>query len=303
MGALFVWPPIWQKGLPRNRKPFSLDSLVFSAVLLAAFLHAAWNVLVRMQADRLVSLTTLQGFMGFMGIGLLFLFGLPKPESYGFALASGILHTGYNLFLVRAYRAADLSQVYPIARGAAPLLTMVGSLLFLSDGVHIGVVAAIMLLVAGLVMAGWQKDRSSHPDPQAVLYALGTACFIAVYSMTDGLGARTSGDAFSYAGLLFVLDAVFLIAAGSYMRGPALALSLLPHWKQGIIGGTASGLAYAVVMWAMTKAPIASVAALRETSIVFVLFMSARMLRESLTAVRIVGALLITAGAILLRLA
>lgn len=293
---------IWQKDSPTTES-LSLDSLVFGAVLLAAFLHAAWNVLVRMQADRLVSLTTLQGFMGIMGIGLLFLFGLPKPESYSFALASGILHTGYNLFLVRAYKAADLSQVYPIARGAAPLLTMLGSLLFLTDGIHIGVVAAILLLVAGLVMAGWQKDRSNHPDPQAVLYALGTACFIAVYSMTDGLGARASGDAFGYAGLLFVLDAVFLLIAGTIMRGATFVPSLFPFWKQGIIGGTASGLAYAIVMWAMTKAPIASVAALRETSIVFVLLMSARMLRESLTVVRILGALLITAGAILLRLA
>jgi drug/metabolite transporter (DMT)-like permease len=280
-----------------------LDSFVFGAVLLAAFLHAAWNVLVRMQADRLVSLTTLQGFMGILGIGLLSLFGLPNPESYSFALASGILHTGYNLFLVRAYKAADLSQVYPIARGAAPLLTLVGSLLFLADGVHTGVVAAILLLVAGLVMAGWQKDRSNHPDPQAVLYALGTACFIAVYSMTDGLGARASGDAFAYAGVLFVLDAVFLLLAGTIMRGGGFVPSLIPFWKQGIIGGTASGLAYAFVMWAMTKAPIASVAALRETSIIFVLFMSARMLRESLTGIRIAGALLITAGAILLRLA
>lgn len=280
-----------------------MDPLVFAAVLLAAFLHASWNVLVRMQADRLVSLATLQGFMGVMGIGLIFVFGLPKPESYGFALASGVLHTGYNLFLVRAYRAADLSQVYPIARGAAPLLTMLASLLFLADGVHGGVVTAILLLVSGLVMAGWQKDRSSHPDPQAVLYALGTACFIAVYSITDGLGARASGQAFGYAGLLFVLDAVFLMMAGSLTRGPVFVLSLAPHWKQGIAGGIASGMAYAIVIWAMTKAPIASVAALRETSIIFVLLMSARMLRESLTGVRMAGALLIMAGAIMLRLA
>lgn len=280
-----------------------MDPLVFAAVLLAAFLHAAWNVLVRMQADRLVSLATLQGFMGILGVALLIAFGMPKAESYGFALASGLLHTGYNLFLVRAYRAADLSQVYPIARGAAPLLTMLASLLFLADGVHGGVVTAILLLVSGLVMAGWQKDRSSHPDPQAVLYALGTACFIAVYSITDGLGARASGQAFGYAGLLFVLDAIFLAAAGSLMRGMSFVPSLLPQWKQGIAGGIASGMAYAIVIWAMTKAPIASVAALRETSIVFVLLMSARMLQESLTSVRMAGALLIMAGAILLRLA
>jgi drug/metabolite transporter (DMT)-like permease len=279
-----------------------LDSAVFAAVLLAAFLHASWNVLVRMQADRLLSLATLQVSMGVMGVGMLLYFGLPEPASYGFALASGLLHTGYNLFLVRAYRAADLSQVYPIARGAAPLLTMAASLMFLNDGVHGWVVTAILLLVLGLVMAGWQKDRSNHPDPQAVFYALGTACFIAVYSITDGLGARASGAAFGYAGLLFVLDAIFLLIAGTTMRGWSFAALLFPHWKQGLVGGTASGLAYAIVMWAMTKAPIASVAALREISIIFVLLMSARVLRESLTGARIAGAALIMAGAALLRL-
>jgi drug/metabolite transporter (DMT)-like permease len=280
-----------------------LDTAVFAVVVLAAFLHAAWNVLVRMQADRLLSLATLQVSMGIMGVGMLLCFGLPSPKSYGFALASGLLHTGYNLFLVRAYRAADLSQVYPIARGAAPLLTMVASLMFLNDGVHGWVVIAILMLVLGLVMAGWQKDRSNHPDPQAVFYALGTAGFIAVYSLTDGLGARASGAAFGYAGLLFVLDAIFLLIAGTAMRGRGFAALLLPHWKQGLAGGIASGLAYAIVIWAMTKAPIASVAALRETSIIFVLLMSARVLREPLTGVRISGAVLIMAGAALLRLA
>ena len=279
-----------------------MDPFVFSAVLLAAFLHAAWNVLVRMQADRLVSLSILQVLMGVLGLGLVLVFGLPRPESYPYALASGLLHTGYNLFLVRAYRAADLSQVYPIARGAAPLLTMTASLIFLSDGVHGGVITAILLLVLGLIMAGWQRERSSNPDPQAVLYALGTACFIAVYSFTDGLGARASGQAFGYAGLLFILDAIFLMIAGTLMRGRGFVPSLLPHWKQGLVGGTASGLAYAIVIWAMAQAPIATVAALRETSIIFALVMSARLLKETLTVQRVLGALLIAAGAILLRI-
>jgi drug/metabolite transporter (DMT)-like permease len=240
--------------------------------------------------------------MGLMGLVMLLALGLPAQESWPFALASGLLHTGYNLFLVRAYRAADLSQVYPIARGGAPLLTMLASLLLLSDGVHGGLVLAILLLVAGLVLAGWPREARGNPDPQAVLYALGTAGFIAVYSLTDGLGARAAEDAFAYAGLLFVLDAVFLLVAGSLKRGIGFSASLLPHWRQGLAGGAASGAAYAIVMWAMTKAPIASVAALRETSIIFVLLMSARMLRESLDTWRIAGALLITAGAILLRL-
>jgi uncharacterized membrane protein len=279
-----------------------LDSFVFSAVLLAAFLHAAWNVQVRMHADQLVSLSTLTCAMAVMGIIMLLVFGLPRQESWIYALASGLLHTGYNLFLVRAYRAADLSLVYPIARGGAPLLTMLASLVFLQDGVHSGLVIAILLLVAGLVLAGWPAGSRPNPDPQALFYAMGTAGFIAIYSLTDGLGARASGEPFAYAGLLFVLDGVFLLVAASVMRGVAFTRSLLPHWRQGVLGGGASGAAYAIVMWAMTKAPIASIAALRETSIIFVLLMSSQLLRERLTIWRVGGALLIMLGAILLRI-
>jgi uncharacterized membrane protein len=276
---------------------------IFLAILLAAFLHASWNVLVRHNADRLVALTSLQTFMGGVGLAMGFWFGLPSDKALFYALVSGLLHTGYNLFLVRAYRAADLSQVYPVARGSAPLMTMLGGILFLDDWPSVIGIVAILVLVAGLLLTGLGQRAVMSPDPQAMRYAFGTACFIAVYTLVDGMGARASGNPLGYAGVLFVLDGLFLLAASHFIRGRNFAAELLPHWRSGVLGALASSAAYAIVIWAMTKANVASVAALRETSIVFVLLMSSHVLKETLTRNRVIGGALIAAGAILLRIA
>ncbi len=276
---------------------------IFLAILLAAFLHASWNVLVRHNADRLVALTSLQTFMGGVGLAMVFWFGLPSDKALFYALVSGLLHTGYNLFLVRAYRAADLSQVYPVARGSAPLMTMLGGILFLHDWPSVIGIVAILVLVAGLLLTGLGQRAVMSPDPQAMRYAFGTACFIAVYTLVDGMGARASGNPLGYAGVLFVLDGLFLLAASHFIRGRNFAAELLPHWRSGVLGALASSAAYAIVIWAMTKANVASVAALRETSIVFVLLMSSHVLKETLTRNRVIGGALIAAGAILLRIA
>ena len=276
---------------------------IFLLVLLAAFLHAGWNVLVKLNADRMVSLTVLQSLMALLGLAMVMWFGLPSQTSLMFALSSGVLHTGYNLFLVRAYRTADLSQVYPIARGTAPLLTLLGAWIVLHDQISTIAVVAILVLVMGLLITGAGQRHAVAHDPQAMTYALGTACFIAVYTLVDGQGARHSGNAFGYAGVVFILDGIFLLIVGFALRGRSFYRQLYPHWRHGLLGAAASGVAYAIVIWAMTKAPIASVAALREISIIFVLLLSARVLREALTWTRIGGGLLIVLGAVLLRLA
>jgi drug/metabolite transporter (DMT)-like permease len=273
---------------------------VFLMVLLAALLHAGWNVIVKSNADRLVSLTVLQGFMGVMGAGMVVAWGFPGHHVWPWAFASGLLHLGYNLFLVRAYRHADLSVVYPIARGAAPLMTLLGSIVFTSDSVDAGMALAVITLVAGLMLTGLGK-RSVGGDPHALAYALGTAAWIACYTLVDGLGARSSGNALGFAGVIFVFDALFIVAATLLMRGRSLLSGFADNWRMGLVGGAASCAAYGIAVWAMTKAPIASVAALRETSIVFVLLLSARLLKESLGWQRIVGGVLIVAGASLLR--
>jgi drug/metabolite transporter (DMT)-like permease len=279
-----------------------LTPFVFSLVILAALLHAGWNVIVKSNADRLVSLTVLQTFMSLMGAAMVLAFGFPGHHVWPWALASGVLHLGYNLFLVRAYRHADLSVVYPIARGAAPLMTLLGSVFLTQDSVGLWMVAAVVILVVGLMLTGL-GNRSPGVDPHALYYALGTACWIAAYTLVDGIGARHSGNALGFAGVIFVFDGLFILVTALFMRGRSLAGGFTANWQMGVVGGAASCAAYGIAVWAMTKAPIASVAALREVSIVFVLLFSARILKEHLGWQRIVGGMMIVAGATLLRFA
>ena len=279
-----------------------MSTTVFILVLFAALLHAAWNVQVKLNMDRFLGLFLIQTGMGFFGIAMLAVTGLPNTTGMVYGLVSGFLHTGYNLFLARSYKTGDLSLVYPLARGGAPFLTLLGTALLTHDVPTTVATAGIVVLLIGLLLAGLSGLRRASVDGHTLFFAGGTAVFIAVYTVVDGLGGRVSGDPIAYAGFVFVLDGLFLFATGLVLRGPAILGQVLPHWKKGLFGAAASSLAYAIVIWAMAQAPIATVAALRETSIIFALVMSARLLKETLTAQRVLGALLIAAGAILLRI-
>jgi len=280
-----------------------LELTVFLAVLAAAVMHAGWNVLVKLKLDRFLSLFLLQTLMGLMGLAMLAVFAWPSAASLPYALTSGILHTGYNIFLARSYRTGDLSQVYPIARGTAPLLTLIVTFFAAHEAIGALTGLGIGVLVAGIWMTGLTGKRELKLDGLTLFFALGTSVFIAAYTVVDGLGGRASGSASGYTALVFVLDAIFLFFAGIYMRGPGILRAVAPYWKSGMAGAALSGSAYWIVIWAMTLAPIAAVAALRETSILFVMLMSIRVLKETVTTTRAAGALLIVAGAVVLRIA
>jgi drug/metabolite transporter (DMT)-like permease len=279
-----------------------LEITVFLSVLAAAFMHASWNLLVKLRLDRFLSLFLLQTLMGFMGVAMLSFFAWPSQASLPYALVSGLLHTGYNIFLARSYRHGDLSQVYPIARGTAPLLTLLATWLVAHEQINMLTAMGIGVLVTGIYLVAVGKSKSLHLDRKTLLFALGTSGFIAAYTVVDGLGGRISGAASGYTGAVFILDAVFLCIAGVYMRGPGIFREIAPYWKSGLAGAILSAAAYWIVIWAMTKAPIAAVAALRETSILFVILMSAKFLRESISLTRILGGVLVVAGAVALRL-
>jgi drug/metabolite transporter (DMT)-like permease len=279
-----------------------LEITVFLAVIAAAFMHASWNLLVKLKLDRFLSLFLLQTLMGFMGIAMLFFFAWPASESLPYALVSGLLHTGYNIFLARSYKQGDLSQVYPIARGTAPLLTLLATWIIAHE--HIGLLTTLGIgtLVLGIWLIAVGRSNTLQIDRTSLLFALGTSGFIAAYTVVDGLGGRISGAASGYTATVFILDAVFLLMAAFYMRGPGIIISVAPYWKSGLAGAFLSAAAYWIIIWAMTQAPIAAVAALRETSILFVLAMSAYYLKERMTWSRGLGGALVVLGAITLRL-
>jgi drug/metabolite transporter (DMT)-like permease len=279
-----------------------MDLHVFLAVLAAAVMHAGWNVLVKLKLDRFLSLLLIQTLMGVGGIAMLMVFPAPAAASIPYALASGVLHLGYNLFLVRSYRTGDLSQVYPVARGAAPLLTLFVTWGLMHQDVTAMSGAGVALLVAGIWAVTLIGRRGMRLDGLTLFYAIGTSVFITAYTIVDGMGGRVSGQPSAYTGMVFAFDTVFLGAVALATRGPGVIRQVAPYWKTGAAGALLAGGAYWIAIWAMTKAPIASVAALRETSILVVMLLSIRVLKEPVSLPRLGGALLIVAGAVLIRL-
>jgi len=280
-----------------------LELSVFLAVLAAAVMHAGWNVLVKLKLDRFLSLCLIQTLMGFMGLVMLAVFPAPALTSLPYAVASGVLHLGYNLFLARSYRTGDLSQVYPIARGAAPLLTLAVTWTFMHEELTAMGGLGVGILVLGIWMISLLGHRGRRLDGLTMFFAIGTSVFIAAYTIVDGMGGRASGQPSSYAGMVFVFDAIFLAVTAVGMRGPGIVREVAPYWKTGVVGAALSVGAYWIAIWAMTKAPIASVAALRETSILIVMLLSMRVLKETVSLPRLAGAALIVVGAVMIRLA
>lgn len=288
--------------MDERRRSRILDFTVLLAVIAAAAMHAGWNVLVKLKLDRFLSMFLINSFMAMMGLVMLAIFPWPAAASIPYVVVSGALHLGYNLFLVRSYRTGDLSQVYPIARGTAPLLTLLVTWFAVHERIALAGAAGIGVLVAGIWLVSLGGRGRLRLDGMTLFFALGTSVFIAAYSVVDGLGGRASGSPSAYAALLFVLDGVLLAVIAFVSRGPAILRDVAPYWVSGLMGALLSGGAYWIVIWAMTEAPIAAVAALRETSIFFVVLLSVRVLKETVTLTRIGGALLIVAGAVLLRL-
>ncbi|MBO9537897.1 DMT family transporter [Herbaspirillum sp.] len=277
-----------------------MNLAVIGLVLTAALLHASWNALLKSSADRLGSLTLMTIGAGVGAIPLVLWRPLPEPASWFYIVLSGILHTGYNLFLIRAYKIGDFGQSYPIARGSSPLLVALGAAAFVGEQLSSYSVAGIALVSVGIVSLANLRGigRGEHLSAPAAAFA--TGAFIAAYTVTDGIGARLAGDAVSYAGWLFVLDSVplALIYLHKHRRSP-ITLGERDTWIS-LFGGVMSLLAYGIVIWAVTLAPMGMVSALRETSVLFALLIGAIFLGEKLTLRRVLSCAVITAGAVVL---
>jgi drug/metabolite transporter (DMT)-like permease len=196
-----------------------------------------------------------------------------------------------------------MGQVYPIARGTAPLMTAAGGALLVGENFAPSGWFGILGLTAGVFLLSLRGGNElAHLNRRAVIYALLTAVTICLYSLVDGIGARTAGNAHSYALWLFVIDGAFITLVAVMMRGTQAVPAMAVHWRTGIAGGVLSLVAYWIVIWAMTVAPIAMVAALRETSVLFGTAIAVVFLKEPLRPIRIVAALMIVTGIALIRL-
>ena len=274
---------------------------VFGAVILAALLHASWNALVKGGADKAVNMAGV--VLGHTPAALIALcvFALPAWECWPYLIGGMFAHFGYQVFLLGAYDKGDLSQVYPIARGSAPLIVTGVSVLALGVALAPSELIAVSVIALGLISMALVRRADGTRNMPAARLALITGCFIASYSLIDGYGARISGSPVGFYAVLGIANAV-IFALYLWVRDKAvLARTFTRGLKVFFVGGTASFVAYALVIWSFMQAPIALVTALRETSIVFALLIGVLFFKERLDLPKVLGTFAVLCGAALLR--
>lgn len=277
-----------------------MSTMVFAVVMFAALLHASWNAIVKSAPDKLLTTMMVTTAAAALSAAFIPFLTQPRPASFPYAVASAFFQIAYYLLLARTYQVADMSETYPLMRGAAPLVVAVVSALQRDDVLSRVAWMGVMAICAGvfiIALGGSLKNR------KGILLALLNALVIAGYTLIDGLGVRKSGAPAAYTLWVFLLTGVPLACWVLTARRSTYVPYLLRHWRLGIAGGVGTTVSYGLALWAMTVAPIAVVAALRETSILFATLIAGFMLRERIGPRRVISACLIAAGAAILRLA
>ena len=274
---------------------------VFIVVILAAFLHAVWNAMVKKGDNKYVSLTAI--VLGHVPISIIVIFFTPliSVQSIPYILISAVFLSGYEWCLLSAYRLEDYTKVYPIARGTAPIFIIIISLFLFSLNISKFELIGVLVISFGIIILGLQNIRT-FKNYSAIMYTLGTGLFISCYSITDGFGGRLSASPLNYTAWLMILNAViFPILLIIMNKQEAVKKVFREEKKIFFIGGTLSYTVYGIIIWAFTQAPVPLVAALRETSIIFALLIGAIFLNEKLNILKISAVLTIFFGVILLK--
>lgn len=281
------------------------------AVLCGAAMHAGWNVLVKFAGDKSVDNALVILMAGLVALPFALAGGLPERASWPYLGTSMLVHFGYYLALVGAYRHGELGMTYPIMRGFAPLLVALGSALIVGEVPSAAAWSGVLGITLGVALVGLSHPGQALHHGKALAFAFGNAGIIATYTFVDGLGVRADvaagGAATRFVLWLFVLNALpypllVLLRRERAQRGALLAYACA-RAPLAAIGGAASLGSYAIALWAMTRAPVASIAALRETSVLFATLFGTRLLQERFGLQRAFGTVAILAGVVALRLA
>lgn len=278
---------------------------VVAAVLFGALLHASWNALVKGSPDKALDTAVIHMVGSFLAIPLLFITGLPPQACWPYIGVSVLTHIGYYIALTGAYKHGDLGLTYPLMRGTAPLLVALSSSLMLGESLKPLAWAGVLGVSCGVLALGLSRHALDHP--RAVGFALANAVVIATYTVVDALGSRAAyadgGNALQYVVALFVLDGWPFAALVFMRRGGAVVWPYArARWPVASGAAAASLGSYGIALWAMSKAPVATVAALRETSVLFAALLGSWFLKEAFTLRRAIGTLTIVAGVMALRL-
>ncbi|MGY5779190.1 EamA family transporter [Rhizobium sp. LEGMi135b] len=276
----------------------SLD--VIALVLFGALLHATWNAIIKAGTDKSLDAALVSAGGAVAALPLLPFLPLPASAAWLFIGASAILQFAYFQLVAAAYRAGDIGLVYPLMRGVAPLIIVSTSSFILKESLSGGALIGTMTICGGILTLAFEARKGSR---KAIVLALANAVVIATYTYVDGIGARISGNSVSYTLWMALLPPLLLFAWAISQRGVnAVAAHVRYNWWRGLIGGSGSIASYGLALWAMTKAPVAMVAALRETSILFALVISVVVLKERSSIWRYIAGAIIAAGVLVLRL-
>ena len=279
------------------------------AVLFGALLHASWNALIKSGNDKALD-TALVHFLGaLVALPFMLWMGPPPPNAWPFIAASLVIHIGYYIALVGAYQHGELGLTYPIMRGFAPMLVALASGAFIGEAPTAVAWLGIAGITVGVALVGLAHPGEALHHRKALMFAFANAAIIALYTIVDGRGVRASvvddHGALRYVMTLFVLDGIaypsFVWLRRSSEGRRAIVSYARQRWPVAALGGSASIGSYAIALWAMTRAPVASVAALRETSVLFAAVLGTVMLKERFGAQRAVGTGVIVAGVMALR--
>ena len=270
-------------------------------VLFGALLHASWNLLVKTRPNKQAATALIYVSAGFVAGAVLPFLPMPDAASWPYLTASTATELLYGIVLAAAYKAGDLSHAYPLMRGTAPLLVALGSSLLVGEQLPRVVWGGIVLMSCAIFSLVFEARTRGASASSTTVLALINAFIIAAYTVIDGVGARKSGHPLAYSLWLFALLSVAWVVWIALRRRHYRWGDLRREIPAGLIGGACSLASYSVALWAMTRAPIAAVAAVRETSIVFGTVLGAVVLRERVTWVRACAALAITVGAWLIR--
>ena len=276
-----------------------MDLHVLALVLLAAAAHAAWNAWLKDSGDRVSSMAAIAVGWFIVGCVSVPVVGFPSIASWPYLLATTLVHTAYAMLLITAYKHAEFNLAYPIARGTGPLLVTLVAPLLVSEYLEGPSFFAVTLIVIGIFLIGAFGNERSLGGSRAILFSLATGVLIAAYTMIDGQGARVGQTPHAYAAWLFILIAAPIVLLANTRLKKNTRELLAGHWKTGVPIGVVSALAYWVIVWAMTVAPMALVAATRETSILFAALVSWGVLGEKLRPMRWAGIAVTLIGLIL----
>ena len=271
-------------------------------MLFGAACHAGWNAFLKIRLEPFSAMALIAIMSAIVVLPVIPFVGIPPAPAWPWLIGSVVLHFGYFIGLTEAYRTGDLGQVYPIARGSAPLMTAIAATFLVGEAIGLRGWLGILVLVIGVFLLSLLGGRNLRFDKRAVAFALFTGVTICGYSIVDGTGARTAGNAHSYTAWLFLLDGLMMLVFVLLRRGAPVLGVFASFWKPGLIGGALSLASYWIAIWAMTVAPIALVAALRETSVLFAAAIAVIVLKEPLQRPRIIAVMMIVAGMVLIRL-